>query len=60
MQAQSVITILASEADTEATPIPAEAIYDPHLSDQLAYTVLPSGSIFGKYFTVCAFIYLFC
>lgn len=56
----SVFTILASETDTEATPIPTEAICDPHLSNQLAYTVIPSGSIFCKYFTVRGFIYLFC
>lgn len=46
VQAQSVITILASEADTEATPIPTEAICNPHLSNQLAYTVFP----FREYF----------
>lgn len=42
----SVITSWASEANVEATPIPAEAIYDPDLSNQLVHTVLPLREYF--------------
>lgn len=50
MQAQSVTTILASETDAEATPIPTEAICDPHPSNQLAYTVIPFREYFLQVF----------